>query len=97
MNKYIATFADGTSTTRKSAHGYAVAWRATWTNIDGHACSETGFSTTAERAAASARPSLPYGTCRGMSSNDRAKAAALNAKFLANANLIVEIVPITAA
>ena len=96
MIKYTATFADGTSITRKSARNYTVAWRATWTRLDGRPCCETGFSATAENAAASARPHLPYGTWRGMSSNDRAKAAANNAKFLANANLCVEIVPTVA-
>jgi hypothetical protein len=93
MNKYTATFADGTTITRKSARGYTVAWRATWINLDGSVCTETGFSATAQNAAASARPGLPYGTWRGMSSKDRAFSAQQNAKFLANASLRVEIVP----
>jgi hypothetical protein len=97
MKKYTATFADGTSITRKSARGYAVAWRATWINLDGRARTETGFSATAQNAAASARPSLPYGTWRGMSSKDRAFAGQQNAQFLANANLRVEIAPAIAA
>jgi hypothetical protein len=97
MNKYTATFLDGTSITRKSARGYAVAWRATWINIDGRACTETGFSATAANAQASARPGLPYGTWRGMSSKDRAFANEQNAKFLANASLRVEIVQTIAA
>jgi hypothetical protein len=97
MNKYTATFADGTSITRKSARGYAVAWRATWINLDGRARVETGFSASAELAAKSARPGLPYGTWRGMSSKDRAFSDRQNAQFLANANLRVEITPAVAA
>ena len=93
MNKYTATFADGSSITRQSARGYAVAWRATWTNADGFVRTETGFSASEEHATKSARPSLPYGTWRGMSSKDRAFADQQNAKFLANANLNIEIVP----
>lgn len=97
MNKYTATFADGTVLTRKSARGYAVAWRATWVSLDGVTRFDDGFSATVENAQASARPSLPYGTWRGMSPKDRAVAAEQNAKFLANANLRIEIVPAIAA
>lgn len=97
MIKYTATFADGTSITRKSDRGYAVAWRATWTNVHGLPRVETGFSSSTENAAKSARPGLPYGTWRGQSAKDRAFAAEQNAKFLANANLNVEIVPVVAA
>lgn len=97
MKKYTATFADGTSITRKSARNYTVAWRATWTNLEGNPRSETGFSSSTENATKSARPGLPYGTWRGMSSKDRAFSAQQNAKFLANANVRIEIVPTTAA
>lgn len=97
MTKYTATFADGTSITRKSNRGYTVAWRATWTSVDGRACTETGFSATAQNAQASARPGLPYGIWRGMSAKDKAFANEMNAKFLANANLRVEIVAAVAA
>ena len=93
MNKYTATFADGSIITRKSDRGYAVAWRATWTNLEGNPRSETGFSSSTEHATKNARPVLPYGTWRGMSSKDRAFANQQNAKFLAGANLKVEIVP----
>lgn len=97
MIKYTATFADGTSISRKSNRGYAVAWRAKWINIDGRACTETGFSASAELASKAATPGLPYGIWRGMSAKDRAVANEMNAKFLANANLQVEIVPTVAA
>lgn len=97
MNKYTATFADGTSITRKSARGYAVAWRATWIDLAGVTRFDDGFSATAENAIASARPGLPYGTWRGMSSKDRAFANEQNAKFLANASLRIEIVPTVTA
>ena len=93
MNKYTATFADGSSITRKSDRGYAVAWRATWTNVEGNFRTETGFSSSTDHANKSARPGLPYGTWRGMSSKDRAFADQQNAKFLAGANLKIEIVP----
>lgn len=93
MTKYTATFADGTQITRKSDRDYAVAWRVTWNHLDGLACSETGFSANAKNAAASARPGLPYGTWRGMSPKNRALANEQNAKFLANANVRIEIVP----
>ena len=96
MNKYTATFADGTVITRKSKNGYAVAWRATWTSLEGAPCVETGFSASAENAAQSARPGLPYGTWRGMSAKDRAFANEQNAKFLQGCNLRVEIVPAVA-
>lgn len=96
MNKYTATFADGSSITRKSARSYTVAWRATWTNFAGKPCTDTGFSASADNAAASARPGLPYGTWRGMSSKDRAFASEQNAKFLASANINIEIVPAVA-
>lgn len=97
MIKYTAIFADGTSISRKSNRGYAVAWRATWTSVDGRACSDTGFSASAELASKAANPGLPYGIWRGMSAKDRAVANEMNAKFLANANLRVEIVPAVAA
>lgn len=93
MNKYTATFADGTTITRKSNRGYAVAWRSTWTSVEGATYSDEGFSSSAELAAKSARPGLPYGTWRGMSSNARTHANEQNAKFLANANVKIEIVP----
>lgn len=92
MIKYKATFADGTSITRKSNNVYAAAWRATWISMDGDVVSETGFSASKENAAKSARPNLPYGTCRGQSSKDRAIANKLNEQFLKNCNLSVEIV-----
>lgn len=97
MIKYTATFADGSSIGRKSNRGYAVAWRATWTNIDGRSCSETGFSASAALASKAATPGLPYGTWRGMSAKDRVVANEMNAKFLASANLKVEIVAAVAA
>lgn len=96
MNKYTATFADGSSITRQSARGYAVAWRATWTSLNGSVRTETGFSASEENATKSARPCLPYGTYRGMSSKDRAFANQQNAKFLANANFNIEIAPAVA-
>jgi hypothetical protein len=93
MNKYTATFADGTSITRKSNRGYAVAWRATWTSVEGAARSDEGFSSSVDLATKSATPGLPYGTWRGMSSSARAHANEQNSKFLANANVKIEIVP----
>lgn len=97
MNKYTATFADGTTLTRKSNRGYAVAWRATWTDLFGHARSDTGFSASAENAAKTAKPGLPYGTWRGQSASARAFANERNAKFLETCNLKIEIVPAVAA
>jgi hypothetical protein len=97
MTKYTATFADGTSITRSTKREYAVAWRATWTSLDGSACTETGFSASAALAEKSARPSGPYGTWRGQSSKDRAIANERNAQFLAQCGLRVEIAPAIAA
>ena len=97
MTKYTATFADGTTITRKTERAYAFAWRARWNLLSGEPYELTGFSQTEENARKSARPYLPYGTWRGQSAKDRAFAAEQNAKFLANANLNVEIVPAVAA
>lgn len=97
MTKYTATFADGTVITRKSARGYAVAWRATWDEKDGQRLSETGFSVSKENAEQSAKPYLPWEVTRGQSAKARAFANEQNAKFLKNCNLRVEIVQVTAA
>jgi hypothetical protein len=90
MNKYTATFADGTTITRKTERQYAVAWRATWT-CGGHDREETGFSYAKDKVNAY-KPS-PYYAGMGMSANDRAKARAKNAAFCAESNYRVEVAP----
>lgn len=95
MPKYAATFADGTTITRKSDRQYAAAWRATWTRIDGSVGSCTGFAVTADKVNAY-KPQLHL-IDRYMSSNDRAKAKRLNAEYLARSMYQVEIVPAVAA
>ena len=90
MNKYTATFADGTTITRKTERLYAVAWRATWT-CGGHDREETGFSYAKDKVNAY-KPS-PYYAGMGMSANDRAKARAKNAAFCAESNYRVEVAP----
>lgn len=94
MNKFTATFADGTTITRKTDRVYAAAWRATWTR-DGHECEDTGFSFSADKV--NAYKPHPYYAGRGMSSAARAKAKALNAAYCAESGYRVEIVPAIAA
>ena len=95
MTKYIATFAEGTSITRKSDRLYAAAWRATWCSDDGTVRVETGFSVSAAKVQAY-RPMFHY-VSRFMSANERARAKRLNAAFLARSMYQVEIVPAVAA
>jgi hypothetical protein len=95
MNKYTATFADGTTITRKSSHTYTSAWRATWTRLDGERVFDTGFSSSAELAAKAAKVGLPYGTWRGMSAKARTTANEQNAKFLQTCDMTIEIVEVT--
>lgn len=90
MNKYTATFADGTTITRNSTHAYAVAWRATWTNDKGHRFSRTGFSATASKPNAEKPTPFWYGD----SSKARAKARNDNAKWLADSDYKVEVVAV---
>jgi hypothetical protein len=90
MNKYAATFADGTTITRKTEREYAAAWRATWEH-NGMEFEDTGFSHSAEKVNAY-KPS-PYYAGMGMSANDRAKARAKNAAFCAESNYRVEVAP----
>jgi len=94
MTKFTATFADGTSITRKTERTYAVAWRATWTR-DGHEIEETGFSASPEKV--NAYSPAPYYVGRYASSNDRAKAKAKNEAYRLEAGYRVEIVPAVAA
>lgn len=88
MNKFTATFADGTTVTRKTGREYGVAWRATWTNESGHARAETGFSVSREKAAPY-RPEKVWAH-RGLSSNARARAVKENADFLVRIGYQVE-------
>lgn len=94
-SKYSATFADGTTITRKTERSYGVAWRATWagTTQDGKPLvrSETGFSITADKVAAF-QPKTRH-ICQSMSSAERAKRRAENAAYLAQVGYKVEIVP----
>jgi hypothetical protein len=88
MNKFTATFADGTTITRKTGRDYAVAWRATWTDESGRPRAETGFSVSREKA-------IPYRpekvwAHRDLSSNERARAVKENADFLARSGYQVE-------
>lgn len=89
MNKYTATFSDGTTVTRKSERDYAVAWLTTWTD-EGKECYDYGFSVSREKV--SPYVPNPFGTFRGMSSKQRAAANAANAEFHKNANVKHEIV-----
>jgi len=91
MNKYSATFADGTTITRGTKRTYAVAWRATWTTTGGIKMVQTGFSASASKVKAE-RPFLHL-EYRGMSSNDRANARRLNAEYAAKCGYKVEIIP----
>lgn len=95
MTKYVATFADGTSITRKSERQYGAAWRATWTREDGTARCVTGFAISSEKVNAF-KPYM-HRISRFMSANDRAKAKRLNAEYLKRSMYQVEIVPATAA
>lgn len=88
MNKFTATFKDGTTVTRKTGRNYAVAWRATWTSESGKARSETGFSVSREKAAPY-RPEKVWAH-RGLSSSARARAVKENADFLARIGYRVE-------
>jgi hypothetical protein len=90
MNKYTATFADGTSITRKSNRGYAVAWRATW-SADGYEFEHTGFSASADKV--NAYLPGPFYAGRFPSANDRAKARAKNEAFRIESGYRVEIAP----
>ena len=90
MNKYAATFADGTTITRKTERQYAVAWRATW-EYDGQQFEDTGFSYAKDKV--NAYKPRPYYAGMGMSANDRAKARAKNAAFCAESNYRVEVAP----
>lgn len=92
--KYTATFSDGSTITRNSHREYGFAWMSSWTRLDGKRVTETGFSNTADNAAKAAKPGMPYGTWRGMSSNDRAKAYEQNAKFVETCDLHIEIVKV---
>jgi hypothetical protein len=89
MNKFQATFADGTVITRGTEREYGAAWRATWTR-DGHKCHREGFAASKEKVAAYT-PSATFVT-RFMSSNERAKARARNAAYLVEIGYAVEIV-----
>lgn len=89
MNKYSATFADGTTITRTSAREYGVAWRATWTNDNGRARAETGFSSSREKA----NPYRPKVAMGGGSSRDREWAKRQNDEFIARSGYGVEFAP----
>ena len=95
MNKYTATFADGTTITRKSNHSYSSAWRTTWTTLEGKRVSDNGFSSSPELAAKAAKIPLPYGFWRGMSAKARATANEQNAKVLQTCDMKIEIVEVT--
>ena len=90
MNKYTATFADGTTITRNTERQYAVAWRATWEH-NGQQFEDTGFSYSKDKV--NAYKPHPYYVGMGMSANDRAKARAKNAAFCAESNYRVEVAP----
>lgn len=92
MNKYTATFSDGKKIQRSSKREYAVAWRIQYTTWYGSQCEHTGFAASLDQAQKAARPNLPYGIDRRMSSNDKAEAKRKNAEYLAKANVSVEIV-----
>ncbi|MNK29189.1 hypothetical protein D3C87_475800 [compost metagenome] len=91
MNKYTATFADGTTIARKTERAYGAAWRATWTNAKGYACSDTGFSISSDKVNAF-KPQTAH-VHRFMSTNERAAARAKNTAFLAEVGYRVEVVP----
>ena len=58
VDTYNATFSDGTTTTCRSTRPYTHAYRATGVNAYGRPTSCSAFSTSAERAAKSARSSF---------------------------------------
>jgi hypothetical protein len=99
MNTYTATFADGTTITRKTKREYAVAWRATWTrdnaNGEQQAIAYTGFAVTKDRAS----PTLPvieYAPgrgCFGSSANERARVRKVNEDWRRAAGYRVEFAP----
>lgn len=92
MNKYQATFADGTTVTRKTEHAYAVAWRSTFVSKhSGKVCGATGFSASADKVSPF-RPTIAS-VSRQSSSNERARAKAKNAQHLIDIGFKVEIVP----
>ena len=94
--KFVATFANGDTITRTSAHAYGVAWRATWTNPDsGRKYAPTGFSVSKE-SASPVKPGL-YWVHRGMSANERAEAKRKNAEFLTLSGYRVEFAPAVVA
>lgn len=95
MTKYIATFADGTTISRKTARAYGAAWRATWTNADGTVRSETGFSISREKA--QPYKPAPWATGRGFSAKQNAEAARKNEEYVQSIGYCVEIVPAVAA
>lgn len=60
MNRYTATFADGTAITRSSERPYTVAWRARWVAENGLRIERTGFAVSREKAKPE-RPSTAWG------------------------------------
>lgn len=87
-SKFTATFADGTTITRSSAHAYTVAWRATWTDDNGFRNEVTGFAVSREKASPQ-RPGKAL-LWRGMSTNDRARAKRENAAYIERSGYRVE-------
>lgn len=92
MNKYTATFSDGTTVSRKTNRTYAYAWKATWTYQDGRVCSDTGFSIDRD-----CKPYVPapWFTGRGLSAKQLEENRRKNAELLAQIDYKSEIVPVS--
>lgn len=93
MTTFTATFADGTSITRNSDHGYTVAWRATWTE-EGRLVTFTGFSARADKINADKPGSMIF---KHYSAAKRAELARKNTEILASTGYKLEVVPAVAA
>lgn len=91
MDKLTATFADGTTITRKTERAYGVAWKATWSGN-----SRTGFSSSADKVSAYV-PTLAWPKDRFPSKAELAQVKADQAQALIDTGYRVEIVPTVTA
>lgn len=92
MDKYTATFTDGTTISRNSEREYGVAWRATWTRDDNGAQVETTGFARDERSAHIEKPAK-RSERRGMSANERAQVRRENHEYLARIGYRIEFAP----
>jgi hypothetical protein len=95
MTKHTATFADGTTITRKTDREYGVAWMASWIG-NGRRGFKTGFSASADKVQAYV-PTLAWPETRFPSKAELADVKARQAQALIDIDYRVEIVPTVAA